>query len=234
MAKKTRGATMGQATTRGSHAPTGRRKRRGAQSRGAKGRNRARLAGAAQEVQQQGGARRLLAEARDTAQTVGTTTIDAARGLAAGARDAAAGVAKGTRRTAGQVAGKVRENPWTALLIGSGAAWLVVDAVRGQSTGDNRSRGRRARGKSAANVASQAMSTVTKAGRSIGGQVEEFVKDNPVLAGAATLGIGLAVGMALPSTAPERAMLGDARDAIVRRASEVVRGGTRHAAADRF
>ncbi len=234
MAKNTRGAKTGQAT-QGGQASAARRSGRGQgrrRTRRGQQANRARLSGAANKVEQQlGSARRLLSEARDAAQNVGTTTVDTARGIAAGARDAATGVAKGTQRTAAQVAGKVRENPWPAILIGSGATWLVVDAVRGRSSENSRGRGRRTRrGKSAGQLANQAVSTVADAGRSIGGHVEEWVKENPVLAGAATLGIGLAVGLALPSTMPENALLGDTRDALVRRAKETARGRVREVA----
>ena len=45
-------------------------------------------------------------------------------------------------------------------------------------------------------------------------------------AGLAALGIGLAVGMSLPSTVTENRMLGDARDSVVRRARQVADSAT--------
>jgi ElaB/YqjD/DUF883 family membrane-anchored ribosome-binding protein len=64
----------------------------------------------------------------------------------------------------------------------------------------------------------QAVSKVAEAGRAAGEQIEEFVRDRPFLAGAATLGLGMAVGMALPSSVSENEFLGQARDKVVRRA----------------
>jgi hypothetical protein len=49
-----------------------------------------------------------------------------------------------------------------------------------------------------------------------------------VLAGATTLGVGLAVGMALPSTSTENSLLGNARDAVVERAKDAARGTVRN------
>jgi ElaB/YqjD/DUF883 family membrane-anchored ribosome-binding protein len=162
------------------------------------------------------GARRLIAEARDMAQSVGSTTLHAA-----------AGVANRTQETASAVAEQVWDNKWPALLIGAGATWLIVDAVRGQSDGA-RSRSRAASRRGSPNFAKQALSTVAGAGRAVGERVGGFVRENPVLAGATTLGVGLAVGMALPATATEDTLLGDARDAVVERAKDAARGTVRN------
>ncbi len=184
-----------------------------------------------------GGAWRLLAEARDMAQSVGETTVGTARGLASGARGAAVGVAKGTQGAAGQVVDKVKENPWPALLLGAGATWMIIDAARGERprarSGQNRRQ--RGRGRSNEGFASEALSavadagrTVVDAGRSVGGRVEQLVRDNPVAAGAAMLGVGVAVGLALPATTAENRLLGDARETVVRRAKEAARGTVRN------
>jgi ElaB/YqjD/DUF883 family membrane-anchored ribosome-binding protein len=134
------------------------------------------------------------------------------------------------------VAGKVRENPWPSLLIGAGATWLAIDAVRGRSS-EERPTARSAQGRRASSergmgsqagevvsqaggMVSQAASKVAEVGRAAGGQIEEFVRERPLLAGAATLGLGMAVGMALPSSLPENRVLGQARDTMVRRAKE--------------
>lgn len=179
----------------------------------------------ARPSQRPSGARWLFAEARDVAQNVGSTTVNTARDIAAGARGAAVGVAKGTQYTAAQVAEKVNENRWPALLIGAGATWLVVDAVRDRRSGRGRSsRGRRG----GRNFASQAVTTVADAGRGAGETVARFVRDNPVLVGAAAVGAGVAVAMAFPSTLPENRMLGEARDTVVRKAKETARGTLRN------
>ncbi len=162
------------------------------------------------------GARRIIAEARDMAQSVGSTTLHAA-----------AGVANRTGETASAVAGQVWENKWPALLIGAGATWLVVDAVRGKSNGAQPER-RRTNRRRSPGFAKQAVSTVADAGRGVGGRVAGFVRENPVLAGATTLGVGLAVGMALPASAVEDTLVGDTRDAVVERAKDAARGTVRN------
>ncbi len=149
------------------------------------------------------------------AQSVGSTTLHAA-----------AGVANRTQETATVLAGRVWDNKWPALLIGAGATWLIVDAVRGQS-GESRAPRRTGRRRSRG-FARQAASTVADAGREVGGRVAEFVRGNPVLAGATTLGVGLAVGMAVPSTSAENSLLGNTRDAMVERAKDAARGTVRN------
>jgi hypothetical protein len=157
------------------------------------------------------------------ARSVGETTVGAARGLASGVRDVAGGVARGTQGAAGQVVGKVRENPWPALLIGAGATWMVIDATRGHGEDDAPRRGRRRQG-GAGHYVKQAVSTVADAGRGAGGHLQQFARDNPLLAGAATLGIGMAVGMAIPESAKEAEVFGNAGRAIARKAKDAVRG----------
>lgn len=166
----------------------------------------------------------LMGGAKDIARNVGRSTRDAAQTTV----EAARGWATGAADAAGSVAGKVRENPWPSLLIGAGATWLAVDAFRnrGENVRDSRRRAERGRnavgevmeeGRSAVNTA---VSTVARAGRSAGSQIEGFVRENPFLAGAATLGIGMAVGMVLPSSVSENEVLGEVRDKVVRKAKE--------------
>ncbi len=50
------------------------------------------------------------------------------------------------------------------------------------------------------------------------------MRERPLLAGAATLGLGVAVGMAMPSSLTENEMFGETRDKIVSRAREAARG----------
>ena len=156
-------------------------------------------------------------------------------GLVEGAKDIARNVGRSTRDaaqttmdTARSVAGRVRDNPWPSLLIGAGATWLAVDAFRGrsgESVVDYREaeRGRNAMGEAVEtgrSAMNTAVSKVARAGRAAGGQIEGFVRENPFLAGAATLGIGMAVGMALPASVSENQVLGGVRDKVVRRAKE--------------
>jgi ElaB/YqjD/DUF883 family membrane-anchored ribosome-binding protein len=181
-----------------------------------------------------GGGRGMLSGARNVAEKVGKTTMDAAqntmetaRGWAAGAAGAAGSVASRAGETASQVAGKVRENPWPSLLIGAGATWLAIDAIRGRSEEESGSRGtrqRRGSSRQERGAVGQAMSKVADAGRAAGGSIEEFVRERPLLAGAATLGLGVAVGMAMPSSVTENEMFGETRDKLVGRARDAARG----------
>lgn len=162
----------------------------------------------------------------EVAQNVVASTKGAAEATMGAARDLATGAAG----AASSMASKVRENPWPSLLIGAGATWLAIDAVRGRS-GETRDLPFEAKGTSGASATAgaggtergavgQAMAKVAQVGRAAGEQIEEFVRERPLLAGAATLGLGVAVGMALPASVTENRMLGEARDNVVRRARE--------------
>lgn len=168
--------------------------------------------------------RGFLSNAGDIARNVGQTTLGAAQSGLGAARDAAGAVASRAQETATSVAGKVRENPWPSLLIGAGATWLAIDAVRGNSSDRPSRASGRGRGANERGGVGQAVSKVAEAGRAAGEQIEEFVRERPLLAGAATLGLGVAVGMAMPSSVTENEMLGQARDSVVRRARDVAKG----------
>ncbi len=218
-AKRRRTAASMQQLTSGSG---GRRKAgRGTRAKRSAGRGRARMAGDSR--QQPTGGRGLMAEARDMAQNVGETTWSAARGIASGTRGAAVGVAKKTGQGATRVAGEVWENKWPALLIGAGATWWAIESARGGGN-SRRRRGRRDEG----NFAIDAVSAVADAGKAVGGKVAGFVRDNPVLAGAATVGVGVAMGLAMPPTSAENALIGDAREKVMRRAKDAARGTVRN------
>ncbi|MGE5362101.1 MAG: hypothetical protein ACM3NQ_24050 [Bacteroidales bacterium] len=236
MAKKTGGARsrrQGSASGSGLVRQPGERPRKSS----ARARRSARQAGAplgraGELVRGKVGGRGLLAEARDMAQRAGKTTMHTARGIASGARGAAVSVANRTQETASQVAEKVRDNRWPALLIGAGATWLAIDAARDRFGSDEpKGRGegrRRSSRRQERSMASDAVSSIADAGRDLGERVGQFVRDNPVLAGATTLGLGMAVGMALPQTSAETAVLGDARQQAVRKVKEAAEGTLRN------
>jgi ElaB/YqjD/DUF883 family membrane-anchored ribosome-binding protein len=229
MAKRTRAEStaagnMGAGSSRGSGRKAGgnARRRRSRRSAKARGSQDDRMRGA-ERGESEGG---MMSGARGIAQSLGQSTARTARQFASTARDAATGVASRTQETVGQAVEKVRDNPWPALLIGAGVTWLAVGAIRGRSEDEpapHARRGRRRRS-DAAGIVSRTASTLADAGRGAGEYVGDFVRERPILAGAATLGIGVAVGMAMPSTSAENAMLGDARDTVVRRAKDVARG----------
>jgi ElaB/YqjD/DUF883 family membrane-anchored ribosome-binding protein len=171
----------------------------------------------------------LVASARD----LGENTVEMARDAAASAADLAADAVERGEESGRRVIGWVRENPWPSLLIGAGAAWLAIDAVRGRGDGmTDMERGRmeldeggpgvvRRSMSSVADLSRRSISSVADAGRGAGDQVGGFVRENPLWAGLAALGIGVAVGLALPSTMPENRLLGQARDKVVRKARQV-------------
>lgn len=56
--------------------------------------------------------------------------------------------------------------------------------------------------------------------RRAGGTIEDFVIERPLAAGAVALGIGAALGLAMPGTAREDMLFGEARETLVERAQE--------------
>ncbi len=217
-AKRRRTAASMQELTSGAG---GRRRKAARSTRARRSASRSRTRVAGESRQQQAAGRGLMAQASDMAQNVGQTTWKAARGIASGTRGAAVGVAKKTGEGATKVAGEVWENKVPALLIGAGATWWAIDAMRGESRG----RRRQQRG---GNFAIDAVSAVADAGKAVGGRVAEFVRDNPVLAGAATVGVGVAMGLAMPPTSAENALIGDTREKVMRRAKDAARGTVRN------
>lgn len=176
----------------------------------------------------------LVAGARE----LGEEAVEATRDAAASAVDLAADAVERSEEGGRRVIGWVRENPWPTLLIGAGAAWLAIDAARGRGNGVTEMERRRAEldeggsgtvRRSMSNVADfgrRSVSSVAGASRSAGEQVTGFVRENPMWAGLAALGIGMAVGLALPSTMPENRVLGEARDKVARRARQVASSAT--------
>lgn len=52
-------------------------------------------------------------------------------------------------------------------------------------------------------------------------QYDRFMQDSPIAVGAVALAMGVAVGLVLPSTRPERRVMGDARERVMGQAQEV-------------
>jgi ElaB/YqjD/DUF883 family membrane-anchored ribosome-binding protein len=168
-----------------------------------------------------GGGRGVIAGARRFARAVGGTTAASARQFASTARDAASGLASRTQETVSGAVDKVRDNPWPSLLIGAGVTWLAVDAVRGRGPTGRRRRKARDQGPG---LVRRTASTIADASRGAGEYVGDFVRERPLLAGAATLGVGMAVGMAMPSTSAENRFMGNARDSVMRSARTAAKG----------
>lgn len=65
-------------------------------------------------------------------------------------------------------------------------------------------------------------SSIAQTSRNQTRRVEDLFQEAPLVAGVATLALGLAAGLALPSTRKESELMGDARDHFVDHAREVV------------
>lgn len=222
MAKRNRAASMASASRGASRKSGGGRSSTSASADRAMGGSSERMRGAGGRDEREGepASEGMLAGAR----RFGARTGSQAKRWASGAKDAATSVASRTKEGASQAVDKVKEHPWPALLIGAGMTWLAVDAVRGRSSGQGRRRSlRRSSKDSGPGIWGRTASTIAGAGRGAGEYVGDFVRERPLLAGATTLGIGMAVGMAMPSTSAENSLMGGMRDTVVRRAKDAAR-----------
>jgi ElaB/YqjD/DUF883 family membrane-anchored ribosome-binding protein len=102
-----------------------------------------------------------------------------------------------------------RDHPLPAVGIGLGLGWLAFEGVRGRTAP-------RARWRQAFAGAGPLRDAARRAGRGLGGLVEE----RPLAAGAASLAVGLLAGLALPATRREDELLGDTRDELFDSARE--------------
>lgn len=148
------------------------------------------------------------------------SAAETAREWATEARDAASTAAKRTRQTIAPMAQRIGQNPWPAVLIGAGLTWLIVDSTRGRGLPQSPSRERRSEG---AGQSSQSSRRPMRMMQTAQTRVERIVRERPLVAGAAALGIGAAVSMMLPKTEREDELLGETRDAMVDRAKDVAR-----------
>jgi ElaB/YqjD/DUF883 family membrane-anchored ribosome-binding protein len=173
------------------------------------------IEGAASEAKDR--ASELYERGKDALQELTEGASERAAAWASDAREVASSTVQRTQEVIGPMAESVRQNPWPVALIGAGLAWLVVDTIRGQENQGRRS------GSSEPRVASTSRMGATT-GSEAAQRVWRFVRQNPLLAGISAIGIGVAVGMALPETEQEDELLGEARDAVVGRAKELARG----------
>jgi ElaB/YqjD/DUF883 family membrane-anchored ribosome-binding protein len=80
-----------------------------------------------------------------------------------------------------------------------------------------------AAGERTRDVASRAQQRLTDSGRQVAGQVERWVDDNPLAAGAAALLAGLMIGLAVPESERERRVMGGPRRRLITRAQQAGR-----------
>jgi ElaB/YqjD/DUF883 family membrane-anchored ribosome-binding protein len=165
---------------------------------------------------EQSKARQLMERGREAVGDAAET----AREWAADARDAATNAARRTRETIAPVAQSIGQNPWPAILIGAGLTWLIVDSTRGRRMPQSSPREPRREGAGQSGQSSQRRMRMMQTAQT---RVERIVRERPLVAGAAALGIGAAVSMMLPKTEREDELLGETRDAVVDRAKDVAR-----------
>lgn len=134
------------------------------------------------------------------------------------ARDSAPGSA------VSDVATTVRDHPLPASLVGLGLAWMAVERARSASSVDTdrlseEDEGRRRGGDGLARVGHEARDRGRKAERRLRSSMEE----QPLVLGAVAFGLGLAGGLALPTSRFEDRTLGETADTVKHEAGEVAR-----------
>jgi len=132
-------------------------------------------------------------------------TMDSIRGSASGAASQA-------RDTAGNVVGQVRDT-----------AGNVVDQA--QETVSNIASGAQERASQVVDTVQDTASDVYERGAYYADRLEDRfqqqLSESPLVVGAISLALGAAVGLAVPNTRKENEWMGEARDTLVERATEV-------------
>jgi ElaB/YqjD/DUF883 family membrane-anchored ribosome-binding protein len=172
-------------------------------------------------------------QARDTAEQVASGAQD----LVSGAADTATQVASSAGRTAGGASASlletVRQNPVPAALVGVGIAWLLRNRDASSASGPYQSAMSSSPGAGlGATVGDLASRAKDQAGalrdqaqtqaQQAQGQLQRVLNDSPLAVGAVALGLGAAVGLAVPRTRQESQLMGEARDRLVDTAQTVV------------
>ena len=139
--------------------------------------------------------------------TVRNATVGRMKDMASSARDTFRGDAAAHYSRNYGVVERIRANPIPAALATASLAWIAF-------------RGRPSRRLGPAIYSPTGGENATSTARS---RVQQFLRDNPLAAGALAAAVGASVGMALPETRRENEVMGDARDAIVDRAQEAAR-----------
>jgi len=168
-------------------------------------------------------------ELTDNASSIATGIADDASTIASEATQRAGRIASSATSTATDagmgVFDAVKRNPVPAALAGISAAWLIwnreetrfrpVDVVssRMEPVGALADKARSQVGD--LGVEAQSRARVAQS------QFDRWLQDMPLAIGAAALGLGAAIGLALPTTSKEREILGDARDSLVERTQQV-------------
>lgn len=133
-------------------------------------------------------------------------------GSASGAVGAAEGAAEGAidhlRDRAGELGQTVKYKAGDLAHSAQDMAGSIVDRTQGMAS-------------SLADHTQDLASSIAQQGRYQTRRVEDLFQEAPLVAGVATMALGLATGLALPSTRTESQLMGDARDHFVDRARQV-------------
>jgi len=124
-------------------------------------------------IQERLNPRNLVEQAKDS---VREATVGKVKEMAHNVSDTASSMADTTREAAGDLAGRVKENPWPAVLLGLGAAWLMLRD--GDGTSRHYTQGVGAR-------------PVQRYPRRHDGGVIQVVRENPLPAAMAGIGVGM-------------------------------------------
>jgi len=124
-------------------------------------------------IQERLSPRNLVEQAKDS---VREATVGKVKEMAHNVSDTASGMADTTMEAAGDLAERVKDNPWPAVLLGLGAAWLFLRNGDGASRHYTQPVGAR---------------PVQRYPRRGDGGVVQVVRDNPLPAALAGIGVGM-------------------------------------------
>jgi len=157
-------------------------------------------------IQERLSPKNLVEQAKDS---VREATVGKVKEMAHNVSDTASDMADSTREAASDLAGRVRENPWPAVLLGLGAAWLFM------RNGNDHS--------APSPYSSRAGSWQDRTRRANDGGMIQVVRETPLPAALAGLGVGMLAMKARQGTQPAYQ---SARRADWRRPSDTTSYGT--------
>jgi ElaB/YqjD/DUF883 family membrane-anchored ribosome-binding protein len=125
----------------------------------------------------------------------------------------------------------IRQNPLPAALAGVGLGWLMMESRKSSSQSHSSSQVQQKAGQAmgtAQQKTGQLTSQVQHGMQDVGSQAQQgmsqfqsMLHERPLAVGAVALGLGAAVGLAVPETEKEEQLLGQARDQVVHKAEQM-------------
>jgi hypothetical protein len=116
----------------------------------------------------------------------------------------------------------VRENPIPAALIAAGISWMAWNSKRGKSSVSETSSVASNWEDPDGSYRKSAAGAVAETAKAQSDKVANAIQSSPLPLGLIAAALGVAAGLALPTTQKERELVGDKRDELVDRAKEVV------------